>query len=186
MSSKLFPRLALATALCGLAAFVPVARAHVTLEWPSALAGTRYKAVFRISHGCGASPTRQVAIDIPAGVGGARPMPRPGWTLDIQRATLAKPYQNHGVTVTEDVVRVTWTAKSREDMLENAHYGEFILLAGLPPAEGVLYWPVHQACLEGAHAWTQLPGSGRPASELQSPAVPLDILPARPAAGHSH
>lgn len=186
MTLKTFSRLAVAMALCGLAAIAPPARAHVSLEWPAALAGTAYKAVFRIGHGCGTSPTSQVAIDIPAGVRGARPMPRPGWTLDIRRAPLVQPYRNHGVTVTEDVVRVTWTAKSREDMLESAHYGEFILMAGLPHTEGVIYWPVRQSCPEGAHAWTQVPAAGQPLSELQAPATPLDILPARPAAAHSH
>lgn len=186
MISKIFLRLAAALALGATVTFVPTAWAHVTLEWPAALAGTTYKAVFRIGHGCGATPTRQVAIDIPAGVRGARPLPRPGWTLDVQRAPLAQPYSNHGRTVTEDVVRVTWTARTREDMIEDAHFGEFVLLAGLPQLEGTLFWPVRQSCLEGSHAWTQTPAPGQSLSDVQSPAVALDILPARPAAAHSH
>lgn len=181
-----FSRLASALALSAAAAFVPAAHAHVSLEWQAALAGSTYKAVFRISHGCGASPTRQVIVDIPAGVRAARPMPRPGWTLAIDRAPLATPYTSHGKTVREDVARVTWTANSPQDMLDAAHFGEFVLLAGLPQAEGSLYWPVHQVCPQGRLDWVQVPASGQQPSELESPAVLLEILPASPGAGHRH
>ncbi len=173
-------------ALPAFAAFAPAAQAHVTLEWQSALAGTSYKAVFKVSHGCGASPTRQVVVDMPEGVRGARPMPRPGWTVEITRASLARPYTSHGRTVIEDVTRITWTAQSAADMLDPAHYGEFILQAQLPPAEGRLHWPVRQVCPEGRLDWVQVPASGQGLSDLPYPAAALDILPSSRASGHSH
>ncbi len=162
------------------------AHAHVGLEWPAALAGSYYKATFQIGHGCGDSPTRQVVVDIPAGVLGARPMPRPGWSVDIERAPLARPVMNHGKPVTEDVVRITWTARTPADALESAHYGEFVLRARLPDAPGPLYWPVRQVCVQGQHDWVQVPAPGQKPGTLASPAAVLDLMPAGDPAGHAH
>lgn len=60
------------------------ALAHVTLEQPNAEAGTYYKATLRVGHGCEGLPTA------------------------ILRTKLAKPYDNHGKPVTEDVSDITW------------------------------------------------------------------------------
>ena len=114
------------------------ASAHVVLEYQVAPAGASYKAAFKVGHGCGASPTRQVVVDIPAGMRGARPMPKPGWTLDVQRDKLAQPYTSHGRNITEDVVRVTWTAKTADDMLQSTHYDEFVLVATAPGQAGTV------------------------------------------------
>lgn len=166
------------------AGFSGSAQAHVNLEWPVAVAGTAYRAAFKIGHGCGASPTRQVVVEIPAGVQRARPMPRPGWTVEIQRGPLAQPRTDHGRTVTEDVVRVTWTARTREDMLDAAHYDEFVLHAQLPATPGPLYWPVRQACLEGRYDWVQVPAPGQRRADLSAPAAVLELMPGGPAAAH--
>jgi uncharacterized protein YcnI len=177
---RLLPALLLA-ACCA-----PAAHAHVVFEYPAALAGSSYRATFKIGHGCGASPTRQVSVDIPAGVRGARPMPKAGWTLEVTRAALPQPYTSHGRTVSEDVTRITWTARTREDMLASTHYDEFVLAATLPQQAGSLWWPVRQVCEEGRNDWTEVPRPGQPASALNSPAVLLEILPAAGGGGHKH
>ena len=166
-----------------LACAAATAHAHVGLEWPVAVAGTAYKATFKIGHGCGASPTRQVVVEIPAGVEGARPMPHPGWTVEIQRAPLAQPRVDHGRTLTDEVVSITWTARTPEDTLDAAHYDEFVLQARLPQAPGPLYWPVRQVCPQGRLDWVQVPAPGQKRSDLPSPAVLLDLIPA---SGPSH
>ena len=74
------------------------AHAHVTLEQPKAAAGSSYKAVFRIGHGCAGSATHTVNVALPAGFRGAKPMPKPGWTLTVRKAALAQPYESHGRT----------------------------------------------------------------------------------------
>lgn len=162
------------------------ALAHVVLEYQVAPAASSYKATFKVTHGCGPSPTREVSVEIPAGVRGARPMPKPGWTLQVQRAPLAQPYTSHGRSITEDVVRVTWTAKSKQDMLPAAFYDEFVLAAQMPAAPGMLYWPVVQNCEEGRNDWTQVPAPGQPLSQLKSPAAALEIMPGAGSAAHSH
>ena len=172
--------------LAGAIGIFDVANAHVVLEYQVAPAGSTYKASFKVSHGCGASPTRQISVDIPTGVRGARPMPKPGWTLDVQREKLGRPVTSHGRTITEDVVRVTWTARTPADMLASAHYDEFVLSAGMPQDAGAIYWPVRQLCEEGRNDWVEVPAAGQKLSDLKSPAALLEILPAGAAAGHNH
>ena len=162
------------------------ASAHVVLEYGVAPAGASYKATFKVGHGCGASPTRQIAVDIPAGMRGAHPMPKAGWTLDVVRDKLVQPYMSHGRSVTEDVVRITWTAKTDQDMLQSAHYDEFVLVAQAPEQAGPVYWPVRQACAEGQSDWVEVPKAGQKLSDLKSPAAVLEILPAGGGAAHQH
>jgi uncharacterized protein YcnI len=175
---RLLPLLALAACAA--------ASAHVALEYQVAPAASSYKATFKIGHGCGTAPTRQVGVAIPAGVLGAHPMPKPGWSLEIQRDKLAQPATSHGHTVTEDVVRVTWTARTPADMLPSEQYDEFSLVAQLPDRAGPLYWPVSQVCEPGRMDWTEVPRSGQSLSELKTPAAVLELLPAAGAAGHRH
>jgi periplasmic copper chaperone A len=179
-------KLATCAMAVGAAALAGTAGAHPTLETQAAPAGSSYKAVFKIGHGCAGSATRQLAVDIPAGVRGARPMPKAGWTLEVVREKLAQPYTSHGRTITEDVVRVIWTARTKDDMLPNAHYDEFVVVAQLPDKPGPIYWPMRQACEEGRADWVEIPRSGQKLSDLKSPAVLLEIRPAGAGGQHSH
>ena len=160
-------------------------QAHVTLEYPVATAGQSYKATFKIAHGCGSSPTRIVEVDIPAGVRGAKPMPKPGWQLEVQREPLAQPYTRHGRTITEDTTRIRWSAKTEADQLPSQHYDEFVLVATLPAQAGRLYWQVRQVCPQGRLDWTERPGPGQSWHDLASPAAELELMPAASGA-YSH
>ncbi|WP_440108513.1 YcnI family copper-binding membrane protein [Acidovorax sp. BL-A-41-H1] len=171
---------ACATALSGHAS------AHVVLEYQVAPAGASYKATFKVGHGCGASPTRQVVVDIPDGFRGARPQPKPGWTLDVQRGKLATPYTSHGRNVTEDTTRITWTARTAEDALPSAHYDEFVLVGQTPEQAGMLYWPVRQICAQGRNDWTEVPQPGQKLHDLKSPAAALEVLPQAGGSAHQH
>lgn len=186
MPSKTMKKIAACALLISATGLFVPASAHVVLEYQVAPAGASYKATFKVGHGCGVSPTRQIAVDIPAGMLGAHPMPKAGWTLDVKRDTLAQPTMSHGRSVTEDVVRVTWTAKTEQDMLQSAHYDEFVLVAQTPEQAGPVYWPVRQACAEGQSDWVEIPKAGQKLSDLKSPAAVLEILPGSGAAAHNH
>ncbi|MBT9512762.1 MAG: YcnI family protein [Acidovorax sp.] len=186
MKLNTMKKIAAAALLSGAGGLLGSAYAHVVLEYQVAPAGASYKASFKVGHGCGASPTRQIAVDIPAGMRGARPMPKAGWALEVQREKLAQPYTSHGRSITEDVVRITWTAKTPEDMLPSAHYDEFVLVAQAPEQAGTVYWPVRQACAEGRNDWTDVPKAGQKLSDLKSPAAALEILPTGSGAAHHH
>lgn len=168
-------------ALLGLAA---TAGAHVSLEQPQAEAGSAYKAVLRIGHGCEGSPTRAVSVTLPAGFRGAKPMPKPGWALAIRREPLAVPYESHGRRVTDDVVEITWSAASREAFLPDAHYDEFVLRGQAPLAVGPAWFRVHQLCEKGEWRWADIPTEAQP--QPRAPAARLDVAAPDPHAGHKH
>jgi uncharacterized protein YcnI len=113
-------------------------------------------------------------------------MPKPGWDLLIERAVLAQPYLDHGRRVTEDVVRITWSAKTPADHLPNEHYDEFALHAKLPAQPGPLYWSVSQVCVDGRIDWSQVPMPGQTLRQLKTPAALLDLLPAGGGGSHAH
>jgi uncharacterized protein YcnI len=173
--------IALVAALAGATA----AFGHVVLDQQAALAGTSYRAAFRVGHGCAGSPTTAVTVRIPPGVRGAKPMPMAGWAIAIRRAPVA-PYQDHGRRVTDDVAEVTWTALSPEHQLAEAHYGEFVLRATLPAMAGPLWFGVLQRCVQGEADWSERPASGSSTQGLKYPAALLDVLPAEPAGAHHH
>jgi periplasmic copper chaperone A len=157
------------------------AQAHVTLEKPQAAAGSYYKAVFRVGHGCAGSPVTQLIVNIPAGVQGAKPMAKPGWRIDIERAKLATPVTSHGVTVTDEVSVIRFTGGP----LPDAHYDEFALNVKLPDAAEPLYWKVSQVCEQGRVDWVELPQAGQSLHDLKTPAALLDVVPAEHV-GHAH
>ena len=168
-----------------LAAALPAA-AHVTLEYQVANAGSYYKGSFKVGHGCGNSPVKQIVVTIPTGVEGAKPMPKAGWTLEVTREKLAQPRQDHGKTITEEVSRLSWTAKTPADYLQNDWYDEFVLQAKLPAKAGMLYWPVMQVCEEGKVDWAEVPKPGQKPSELKNPAAALELMPAGGGGEHNH
>ena len=125
---------------------------HVVLETRSAAAGSSYKAVFQVGHGCAGSSTTGVSVQIPPGFQGAKPYPKAGWTLSTQLGKLARPYDSHGKQVTEDVTVVSWTAASREAALPDAYFDEFQLRGKLPDAPGPIWFKVLQTCETGSNS----------------------------------
>lgn len=160
------------------------AAAHVVLETPSAPAGSSYRAVLRVGHGCEGSPTKAIRVLLPDGLRGAKPMPKPGWTLTMRREPLAQPYTSHGKTVREDVVEISWTATAREYWLQDDWYDEFILRFTLPQEAGAQWLRVVQQCEQGSLDWAQRPAQGTSTKDLKTPAALLEVLPA--AAAHTH
>ena len=98
-----------------------------------------------------------------------------GLDLEVLREPLAQPWQSHGRTITEDATRIRWTARTPDDALASAHYDEFVVVASLPDQPGTLYWPVTQLCERGRLDWTEVPGPGRSADVLTSPAAVLEV-----------
>ncbi|MEP7299044.1 MAG: YcnI family protein [Burkholderiales bacterium] len=174
-----------AIALLGLAVET---RAHVVLDQPTAPAGSSYRAVFRVGHGCDGLPTRAITVRIPAGVQGAKPMPKPGWALATRTETLATPYLSHGKRIDADVTEVAWTATAKDAFLPDAWYDEFVLRATLPAETGAVWFQVVQTCDDNGRdvrkEWAQVPKEGNSTRGLPLPAALLLIEPAAP--GHVH
>ncbi|MEC5397555.1 YcnI family copper-binding membrane protein [Uliginosibacterium sp. H1] len=163
-----------------LAAAPSFAFAHVSLEQNSAQAGSTYKAVFRVPHGCDGSPTRAITVFLPEGFVGAKPMPKAGWKLETKSEKLAHPYDSHGTKITERVAVVSWSG----GRLLDSEYDEFIVRASLPKEAGSTRIRVLQECEKGATDW-----NAAPTPENRDPAHPapkLDILPSGASGGHHH
>ncbi|AOB31912.1 hypothetical protein AKI39_16180 [Bordetella sp. H567] len=171
-----FLRCASMLAALGLSTIAGAVHAHVTIETREAPAGSYYKAVFRVPHGCGGSDTRKLRIRIPDGVIGVKPQPKPGWKLDIVQGNYDKPYTLHGARVEQGVKELSWTGD-----LPDAYYDEFVFNAYLAddvPAGKPLYFPVVQECDKGTSRWIEIPANNGPRPPHPAPA--LRILPAQP------
>ncbi len=168
-----FPSVVIAAAL---AAAASVASAHVTLEQPEAPAGSSYKAVLKIGHGCDGSATTRLSVALPAGFRGAKPTPKAGWLLEVKRERLSAPYESHGRQISDEVVEVSWTAKAEEFYLQDAWYDEFIIRGGLPASAGALWFKVSQTCVKGESLWVEVPASGDSAKGLKMPAAKLLVV----------
>lgn len=153
------------------------ASAHVTVAPPSATAGSYVRLAFGITHGCQGAATTEVVLRLPhEQLLNARPSPKAGWTIDIERRPLAQPYELHGRRVADSVAEIRW----RGGPLANAHYDEFVIAAKLAEGSaGALPIEVLQLCERGRNDWVGPPGS-------ESPAPLLRIEPAAPAAPHHH
>lgn len=170
----------------GLGLMVQAVSAHVVLDTPVAEVGSYYRATLRVGHGCDSSAIKQFVVKIPTGVQGAKPMPKAGWNIEIERSKLDKPYTSHGRTVSEDVSEIRWTAKTPDDYLQNAYYDEFVIFAKLPDSAGTLYWQASQICEQGRIDWVEVPAADAKA-KLKSPAAVLEVRPTSDGhQGHRH
>jgi uncharacterized protein YcnI len=151
------------------------ASAHVTLEVQEATAGSAYKAVLRVPHGCEGAPTTKITVQIPEGFIAAKPMPHAGWTIEIVKGKYAKAYDYFGSQLEEGPKQVTWSGGS----LPDEYYDEFVLrgtfAASLPA--GMIYFPVVQECDGGkAERWIEIPAEGKNADDYEFPAPGLNLL----------
>jgi uncharacterized protein YcnI len=154
----------LLTAVVALAAAAP-AQAHVSADPQDAKAGAYQVLRFRVGHGCGTAATTALRIETPLGLASARPQPKPGWTLTIEKDG-------------ERVSALVWRGDLPADQFD-----EFAVLAKLPAAPGVLYFPTVQTCGGGESQWTEIPDAGE--TGLNHPAPSVRVLPAA-AETHQH
>jgi len=166
----------LAAALGAAALSATPARAHVELETDHAPAGSSYKAVLMVPHGCAGSSTVALRVQIPDGVVGSKPMPKPGWTVTTVVGKLAKPIEREGATITEDVREIDWSGGN----LPDGFYDEFVFVASLPNQPGsVLHFPVVQECAKGTVRWIDIPAAGQTEDDVKAPAPSLTLGPKR-------
>lgn len=153
-------------ALAAAIALAGAAQAHVSLQPPQATAGAYQVLRFGVGHGCDGKPTRALRIEIPPGISTARPQPKPGWRLEVERTAQGSP------------AAITWTGDLSAD-----EFDEFLILVRLPDSAERLAFPAIQRCAGAEIRWTETapPGAPRPAH----PAPVLILQPsAAPQGGH--
>jgi len=150
-----------------LALLVPVAaHAHVVAAPGEAKAGSYSAIVFRVGHACGTGDTTlKVRVEVPDAVASARPQPKTGWTIDIEKAE-------------DKTTAVTWTGRLPDDQFD-----DFALLMKLPvlaenDKAAALVFPVIQTCEKGESQWTEIVDPERPTEKLTHPAPVVRLTPA--------
>jgi uncharacterized protein YcnI len=154
-----------------------IATAHVTLKSAEAPAGSTYEAVLGVGHGCEGSPTVAIRVQIPEGVVGVKPVPKPGWELETRVEAFAEPVEAGHETYTEGVREIVWSGGN----LPDEWYDTFAFRSRLPDAEPgtIVHFPVVQECVEGVNRWIEMPtGDGE---DHGSPAPMVTI-----SAGEAH
>ncbi len=153
----------------------PAVHAHAVLMPDEAMAGSYQRLAIKIGHGCKGSPTNSVTVEIPENVHLAKPMPKSGWQIKIEKEKLAAPYDSHGRLLTEDVARLTWSGGE----LPDEYYDEFVFHVKLPDEPGTFYFPVKQLCAEGEQYWHQIPqhDAGHQHGSSEYPAPKLELTP---------
>jgi periplasmic copper chaperone A len=173
-------------AACAISMLATASFSHVTLQDPVAAAGTGYRAVLRVGHGCAGSPTTAITVTVPPGFNGAQPLVKAGWTAAVRTGPLAVPYEAHGTQFTEGVLEISWTAKTAADALPDTFYDEFVLRGTTPKAPGPLWFKVVQTCEKGSTAWVEVPAHGTHAHDLKAPAALLEVIDVQAAGEHAH
>jgi uncharacterized protein YcnI len=148
---------------------VTPAWSHVVAAPGEARAGSYSAIAFRVGHACSAGDaTLGLRVEIPDAVASARPQPKPGWTIAIERTDDADPAKRR-------VTAVTWTGRLPDDQFD-----DFTLLMKLPAEAGDLTFPAIQTCEKGESQWTEVPDPLRPGEKLTRPAPVVRLTPASP------
>lgn len=152
-------------------ATVSAARAHVTVTPNAATAGSYQVLRFGVGHGCDdKAATTALRIEIPQGVAVARPQPKSGWTLQIDRPADSR-----------SVRAITWRGELPADQFD-----EFLVLVQLPVTAGPLGFPAVQSCGAAEKRWIEpTPASG------ERPKAPMPTITVTPStmdgsAAHHH
>lgn len=148
-----------------LALAVPTsAHAHVSATASSTAAGSYTVVTFSVPHGCEASPTQVVTIDIPESVPSVTPTVNPSWS--VAKVT-------DDADGTEQVTQVVYTSVTGG--LPSDLRDTFALSLLLPDGEAgdIVEFPVTQTCSEGSVTW-------------EGADVPMVMLTAATGDSHGH
>ncbi|MFE1600332.1 DUF1775 domain-containing protein [Methylobacterium sp. ID0610] len=164
--------------LCAALALSSVpALAHAVLERKEASPNQSYRGVVQIGHGCAGQSTTRITVTVPEGVLGAKPMPKPGWTLTTTTGPYARAYPYYHGEIREGVKEITWSGGP----LPDDQFDEFTFQARISDAfapGATVYFPVRQECGAEAVAWAEIPAAGQSAYDLKSPAPGVRIVAA--------
>ncbi|MFZ4120950.1 MAG: YcnI family protein [Caulobacterales bacterium] len=166
-------------ALTGVA-LTGVAFGHAALNATEAEAGALTTLQFRITHGCGDSPTVRVRLTLPPGVSRVTPRVVPGWTVAVTHAPLEVPLSLHGQTVMERVDTITWSGGE----IPSFAYEQFEVRLATPNEPGrTLLFAARQECANGgSYDWADDPAAG----PTEHPALMLTLTEPPMPVGHAH
>jgi len=174
--SRLLARLSAALLTIVLVLAATAATAHVSVSSTDATAGGFGKLVFRVPTESETASTTKIRITLPEKTPFAfvSAQPKPGWTLDVQKAELDEPITSHGTTLTEAVSTVTWTSK---EGIAPGEFDEFAVSAGPFPEVRTMSFSAEQTYDDGeVVSWDEPTKKG--AEEPEHPAPVLELVAA--------
>ena len=162
-------------ALAGLSAALSCeASAHVVLDKGEAKIGASYKAVLAIPHGCEGSATVRLTVSVPEGMIAVKPIPKPGWTIQVTKGAYARSYPfMHGIQLAEGVKEITWSGRLDDSFYDEFGFAGFI--AESLKAGDKLVFPAIQECETGVTKWIEVAAAGQDPHSLKFPAPQLRL-----------
>jgi uncharacterized protein len=160
------------------------ASAHVSVNPSSAAPGGFAKLTFRVPTESPKASTTKVSVSFPTStpLASVSIKPHAGWTASVTKTKLPKPVVDDGLSVTEAVSRITWTAQ-KGAAIAPGQFDEFDVSVGpLPKSVKSLQFPAVQTYDDGTVVnWNQpTPASGE---EPEHPAPTLTLAAATEAGG---
>ncbi|GAA3550590.1 hypothetical protein GCM10022197_01830 [Microlunatus spumicola] len=185
------PSLLRAGAAVGLGALLLVpasyADAHVRVSADATTPGAFSALTFRVPNESATAGTVKVSVQLPQDTPflyvSTRPVP--GWRSATTEATLPKPVEAEGTTLTKAVRTVTWTAE-RGTRIEPGEYQEFAISVGPLPAAGTVLLPATQTYSDGEVVrWDQPTPAGGEEPEHPAPELVVAATSGSPGAAAS-
>ncbi|MFU8849544.1 YcnI family protein [Micromonospora sp. SL1-18] len=188
MSAGSVARLVAATAAGVLAAAtvgIGVASAHVTVNPREVTQGGYAKLAFRVPNERDNASTTKLEVALPADAPVASVSVRPmaGWTVQVDKATLAKPIEMHGSQVTEAPSKITWMAQGEANAIKPGQFQEFDFSTGpLPEADTMIFKALQTYSNGEIVRWIEEPSTDGSEVEHPAPVLKLAKAPAKDAA----
>lgn len=159
--------------------------AHATFANQPAKIGSYVAATLQVPHGCDGKATNEVQIKLPEGFIAAKPMPKPGWEVEVISGDYQTSYDNHGKEVKSGPVEIRF----KNGELPDNFYDTFTVygkIAAGDPAKGLAFPTVQLCGTDGKVAWDQIAAPGQDPHDLDGPAPVLNLVAAEqdPHAGH--
>ncbi|POX51153.1 hypothetical protein C3489_20695 [Streptomyces sp. Ru71] len=163
-------------AVAGLTVLSTPAFAHVSVQPEGTAAKGGYAVVdFKVPNERDNASTTKVEVNLPTDHPLASVMTQPvdGWSVKVDKATLAKPLTVHGKKITEAVSKVTWTATGKG--IEPGTFQKFPLSVGQLPedTDKLVFKAIQTYSNNEVVRWIEIPQDGQ--AEPENPAPVLEL-----------
>ncbi|ORT57703.1 YcnI family protein [Streptomyces sp. CB03238] len=150
--------------------------AHVSVQPQGEAAKGGYATVnFKVPNERDNASTVKLEVTLPADtpMASVMPQPVPGWTVSVEKATLAKPLEVHGKKITEAPSKITWTAAGSK--IGPGQFQQFPVSLGQLPenADQLVFKALQTYDNKEVVRWIEEPKDGAP--EPQTPAPVLEL-----------
>ncbi len=160
-------------AMAGLVLFAGPAYAHVAVDPSTANQGGDATFTFTVPNETDNANTIQVEIDLPAAnpIGTVSVEPVPGWTVNVEKTTLAKPVTTDDGQVTEAVSKITWSGGT----IKPGEFQQFPVSMGPLPDTKEIVFKALQTYSDGTVVrWIETASAGGAEPEHPAPVVTLE------------